>query len=156
MIHNSIEIARYFIWKATEENQGIDLLKLIKLVYISHGWHLAIYDNSLLDENPEACKYGPVIPSIYREFKNYKKSKIWDVNLNKDYFNGKIDDEIQSLLEKIWEVYGGKSGIQLSSLTHQENSPWDQTWNRLGGKNVVSTQIPDTLIKDFYKNKLES
>ncbi len=65
----------------------------------------------------------------------------------KDYNN-------QMLLDKIWDVYCDYSGPQLSTLTHQKDTPWDIVWNKLGGKNKKGTLIPNGLIEDHYKQKL--
>ncbi|MCB0375635.1 MAG: DUF4065 domain-containing protein, partial [Sinomicrobium sp.] len=74
-MYNPVIVANYFLSK-----YGVDYhitpMKLVKLVYIAHGWHLGITDNALIDENPEAWKYGPVIPRIYHEFKKFGKNPI--------------------------------------------------------------------------------
>lgn len=59
----------------TRKNE-IPPLKMQKLVYISHGWHLALSDGKPLvsDEYVEAWPYGPVFPSVYHEFKHYGAS----------------------------------------------------------------------------------
>ena len=62
--------ANYFIGKYGRFK--ISPLKLQKLVYISHGWHLAIFDRELVDdEYAEAWQYGPVFPSLYHEFTEF-------------------------------------------------------------------------------------
>ena len=51
----------------------------MKRVYIAHGFSLAINKESLLDkrfDKVEAWKYGPVIPSVYHSFKQYKADPI--------------------------------------------------------------------------------
>lgn len=35
-------IANFFVKKAQEEQIPLTLMKIIKLVYIAHGWHLPI------------------------------------------------------------------------------------------------------------------
>lgn len=44
-------------------------MKLHKLLYYAHGWHLGFTGEPLLDEAIEAWAYGPVVPSIYQELK---------------------------------------------------------------------------------------
>ena len=46
-------------------------LKLQKLIYYAHGWHLAIRNAPLIDEVIEAWEYGPVVPNVYHEFKKF-------------------------------------------------------------------------------------
>lgn len=66
-------IANFFLWNADKEGiKDMTPMKLIKLVYISYAWSLAIYQNKLFNERIEAWRYGPVIPSIYHEFKRWE------------------------------------------------------------------------------------
>jgi len=44
-------------------------MKLQKLVYYAHGWHLALNNEPLIDEQVECWQYGPVISSLFHEFK---------------------------------------------------------------------------------------
>jgi uncharacterized phage-associated protein len=47
------------------EKRGIRLtpMKLQKLLYLAHGYYVAITGQPLIDEDFEAWKYGPVAPS---------------------------------------------------------------------------------------------
>jgi uncharacterized phage-associated protein len=51
-------------------------LKIQKLVYCLHGWHLATRDSPVVGELFEAWPYGPVLSSIYHEFKKNGKNSI--------------------------------------------------------------------------------
>ena len=74
-MYNPIIIANYFLSKYGVD-YNITPMKLVKLVYIAHGWHLGITNNALIDENPEAWKYGPVIPRVYHTFKKFGKNPV--------------------------------------------------------------------------------
>jgi len=75
-MENSLAVANYFITKANDEGTELTPMKLIKLVYIAHGWHLGLKNESLIDEGVQAWKYGPVIKSVYDEFKGYKNGQV--------------------------------------------------------------------------------
>lgn len=153
-------IANFFLQKS----KRISHLKLQKLVYISHGWYLAIFDTPLIDdEYAEAWQYGPVFPSLYVEFKNFGARNInrmateltSEPNL-REYIptvnpsdNNKID-----LLNKIWKDYGDFTGVQLSGMTHQEGIPWSNTRKTEPGINNL--HIKNDLIKEHYREKYES
>jgi len=51
-------------------------MQLIKLVYIAHGWTLGLYNQPLIGKQVEAWTYGPVIPSVYHDFKHYGRDPI--------------------------------------------------------------------------------
>src|SRR5882724_82988 len=75
-METSLSIANYFIKKARESGAEMTPMKLIKLVYISYGWYLAFANKPLINEKVQAWKYGPVVPSVYQEFKKFYKGQI--------------------------------------------------------------------------------
>jgi len=56
----SIEIADHFIELAAADNRTFDQVQLQKLVYIAHGWGLALTGLPLTGDRPEAREFGPV------------------------------------------------------------------------------------------------
>ena len=56
----------------------------------------------------------------------------------------------KELLDRVWDVYGHYSAVQLSNATHSPGSPWDVTWQGAGG--ASHAVIDDDLIKmDFLR-----
>lgn len=157
-----IAVANYFIQKAQETGKELSPMKLVKLVYIAHGWYLALTGNQLLSEPVEAWKYGPVIPSVYHQFKEYGNGSIssfaYGFNTQKGgTFVPTVEDaDVIQLLNKIWDLYAGFSGVQLSTMTHMEGTPWYKTWHDNGGKSAQGIPIPNNLIKEHYKHKVDS
>jgi len=70
-MHNPLAIANYFIELAKNDANLVSPMKLQKLVYFALGWCLALADKPLINEKVEAWQYGPVVGSLYREFKKY-------------------------------------------------------------------------------------
>jgi len=75
-MYNPLAVANYFIYKSIDEGVSITPMKVLKLVYIAHGWHLGIRKEPLITEQTEAWKYGPVVESVYIAFKKYGKNDI--------------------------------------------------------------------------------
>ncbi len=69
--NNSIAVANAFLDLAKKSEEEITHMKLQKLIYIAHGFNLSNFDFPLIDEQVEAWRYGPVIRSVYDEFKSY-------------------------------------------------------------------------------------
>ncbi len=156
-MQTSLEVANYFIRQSLKTGIELTPMKLIKLSYIAHGFHLGIYSKELLDEAVYAWQYGPVIETLYYKFREYKDCQIDELHRDKAtgvYPMPRID--VVPLLEKIWNTYGQYDGITLSAMTHQEGTPWDITWNKVGGKNKRSAVIPNDLIEEYYEEKLSS
>ena len=154
-------VANYFLSKYGKH--GITPLKIQKLVYIAHGWHMAFrgHEDPLVgDEYAEAWQYGPVFPSLYHEFKHRGRLPIIDLATDSDFdFNEKkpkipkSDETTRNLLDRIWNVYGDYTGIELSELCHQDDSPWDKTRQESGGKE--NADISDQDIANHYKKLLK-
>jgi uncharacterized phage-associated protein len=154
-MENSIAVANWFIKKANEVGAEITPMKLVKLTYIAHGWHLAMKDGKeLLGEPVQAWQYGPVVPSVYHAFKDCGSNQV-TVPLFPDTIK-LIDTSEEEFLNEVWTAYGKYTGLQLSTLTHQPNTPWSVVWNQLNGKNRSSAIIPNDLIKKHYLAKMQS
>jgi uncharacterized phage-associated protein len=150
-------IANYFIDCAKRDGRSLDPLKLIKLVYIAYGWVLALTNQRLFGEQIQAWKHGPVIPSIYHEFKHSRYSQIDEKAVDFDmdtgsYFAPEVpasDATIRMILEKVWAAYGQFTGWALVSKTHEDGTPWKQIFD--GSLNKV---IPDNLIAPHFHQKI--
>ena len=153
-MYDPILIANYFIEKSFTNGSGnLTPMKLLKLVYISHGWYIGITEKSLITERVEAWQYGPVIKSLYHAVKPWGKSEIG--KLINCHSNEVINPEDITFLDKMWTVYLNFSGVQLSSLTHNEGTPWFDTYDRNSNNTNQNTTIPNDLIKKYYIKKLE-
>lgn len=154
MPYTSQQIANFFIRSSQNTGNELTPMKLIKLCYIAHGWNLALYNEALLDEAIQAWQYGPVIQSVYRDFKHYGNSQITELIRVGDEYPLPHQDALP-LLRKIWDVYKKYTGVQLSAMTHQRGTPWDITWNEKNGKQLRSAIIPNNLIKEHYLLKIQ-
>ncbi len=145
-------VANEFLGKSNE----ISVLKLIKLCYIAQGFSLAVLDRPIFnDDRIEAWRYGPVVPSIYHEFKHFKKESITEkskfLTLNNDFdfieeTPELTDENDKKIVQIVWNMYGKFSPGELVDLTHKNGTPWDLTY-RPNSNNV----IPNELIKEYYK-----
>ncbi len=129
----ALHIANYFLWKAREEGvKDMTQLKLMKLVYFAYAWNLAIFEKEIFSEIIEAWKHGPVVPSIYHEFKRFQNSPITDYaelpfedSLETYYpMVNSDDDNTIRVLETVWDVYKNKSGWDLRQITHEDAGAW--------------------------------
>lgn len=154
---NALSVANYFIYLANRDKKPIQLLGLVKRVYIAHGFALALLGHGLLDsrfDKVEAWKYGPVIPSVYHSFKQFKKSDITEptVMLHQDDFGDYdfitpelTDEKDIKIVEMVWKRYFNYTGSQLVTLTHRKGTPWGACYEE--GKNC---EIPDSFTALYY------
>ena len=120
---NSINVARYFIIKAYEDGIEAEMtnMKVQKLLYYAQSLHLALYDESLFDEEIQAWRYGPVCPPAYKFYCQFEAEQL-PIPEKEEYLQA-IPEEIKSLLEEVWEYFGGYHAYRLSDMTHGE-FPW--------------------------------
>lgn len=107
MAYKATEIA----WKILKEakKKGVELsnLQLQKLVYIAHGYYMALYNKPLSEENFITWKYGPVSYSVYEEFKSYKGDIIpVDIDIATDLDNKEKEEFIIQGVVKMRELKG--------------------------------------------------
>ena len=143
-MHKSGRIAEFLLYLSTREGRPITPMQLLKLAYISHGWMLGLYGKPLTCEAAEAWEYGPVLPSLYHQFKRFKGSCITH---NHAFAPADFDSQESSIMTQVWDAYSGYTGIQLSALTHKPGTPWDIT-RRDSGAGAV---IPNDLIAEHYR-----
>lgn len=150
-------IANFFLEKASQEGRTLTPMQVIKLTYIAHGWHLGYFHSPLINEQVEAWRYGPVIGSLYHCLKQYRNGAV------QAYLPSPVNEETQlksaqntsNLLNHVWSRYSKYNGPQLSTLTHQPETPWSRVWGN-AGKFAHSEPIPDDLIKSHYCQKIQS
>lgn len=140
------DVANYFLSLADpDDDDCISNLKLQKLCYYAQGFHLAIYGKRLFDEDLQAWQHGPVVPSLYRKYKEAGKScLIPDANF--DFKT--LPEEVRELLNEVYQNYGQFSAWRLRDMTHQE-SPWQTSYNK-----TTDDVISDKKLIEFFKTRL--
>lgn len=155
-------VADYFIANA---RGPLTPLQVIKMVYIAHGYSLAILGKPLVEEAVEAWRYGPVLPSVYHSAKRYGGGKITQLLYSgiktddrkgvedaKNFFRNRIPLRQRAILDGVLDVYGEFNGHQLINMTHVVGSPWDRHYK----KGVAGRQIPNGTIKEHYKGLIDN
>lgn len=151
MCYISSTVAGYFIEKSNKEEAPLSVLQLVKLTYIAHGWNLALYDVPLISDRIEAWKYGPVMPFLYSFLKGFNFTKD---DLVEDFLIEEascIKPIHRELLNKVYVKYNRISGEELTSLMHQEGTPWCKVWDNEAGKDNL---IEDADTKAYYLTQI--
>lgn len=134
--------------------------KLQKLLYYVESWSL-VHTSSLIDEDFEAWVHGPVIPSVYREYKKFGYSAI-----RNEYAEGQssssrleeltasgISEEQKELLFQVLDKYGGMASYQLETLTHAEE-PWKSARKECDALSHSSNIITKDSMRNYYSSLL--
>lgn len=143
-MYKASDIAKWFLAHnriAMTENGAEDIsnLKLQKLLYYAQGCVLALTSKRLFDDSIEAWTHGPVVPSVYQEYKIYGSNGI----IFDDTFDfNSVDTETSRVLIQVYEVFGQYSAWKLRNMTHNE-SPWFDT--------DCSCEISTSKIEKYFK-----
>lgn len=146
-------VANCFLQRDFEDQCAtITPMKLQKLVYCLHGWHLAITGKPAIKGNFEAWPYGPVEEDMYHLFKSYRNkpitayAKSWDGDEHKAFVVAQSKNkEFYDILDFVAGRYTPFSATQLSAMTHKPGTPWSVTRDNWG------TIIPDILIQEYFR-----
>lgn len=147
--YDALTIADAMLKIGKRKGQTMTPMKLLKLVYIAHGFSLALLERDLFKNRIEAWKFGPVIPDLYQATKRFGRGEI-PLDLIGDPDDTSVDPQVQSFLEDVYDKYGHLNGIQLSYLTHQSGTPWERVYDQ----RFRNLEIPDALIAEHYKGML--
>ena len=155
----AVVVANYFVQKGVDEKRPIDNMKVNKLVYLAHGWHLGFNGNPLIRERVEAWQYGPVVRSVYDAFKEYGKHNIvkqadTGMGTKTDEIKNDADPETIQILDAIWNCYRERSALQLSKLTHEKDSPWDKALKTAGRVGPFGVVIEEKEIEEYYEERI--
>ncbi|ARF70589.1 hypothetical protein B7C51_20595 [Paenibacillus larvae subsp. pulvifaciens] len=146
------DVAKYFLCKVDRQSgETITHLKLQKLVYYAQAWHLALYDEPLVDANFQAWAHGPVNCDIYNEYKDYKWNPIEEPS---DFDPTIISNHQKEHLDEVWDVFGKYEAKYLEDLTHQE-APWKEARGNLPPGAACTTVISDERMKQFYRSLIQ-
>ena len=151
-----IQIANTFIERYASDTY-IDHLKIQKLCYYAYGWWLAFFGSEppLSTEGPQVWQYGPVFNSLYGIFKGSKDKWIKEpYDKSPDLIN-KSEEISSKIIDRIWTRYGHLSGIELSTMTHANNSPWYKEAKEHKFNVPYSHDIDKKKIKAYFANLAE-
>lgn len=147
----STQAANEFIRLAQDE--PLTHMQIQKLVYITHGWLLAIEERRLTLDPPEAWKFGPVYRLIWDALKHVGAYPVTSPIPGHEvlpYIGASLrpwHKTNKTAIKSVYEVYGKLAAFQLSALTHVEGTPWQQVYADGKGKNQ---NLPSHLIRDHF------
>ena len=121
-------------------------LRLHKMIYLVHGYHLALYNKPIISERFEASQYGPIIRTLFDHIKhqgtqNIKMDDVACANIAKN--------KAAPLIDKVLSLYENYSPNALVSLVCERQGPWFQTF-----KTPVSL-IDNKSIETYFKHQLK-
>lgn len=144
MPHKASDIAKTFVSLTNPElGDYLSNLKLQKLLYYAQGLHLAMYHSALFEEQIYAWQHGPVVPSVYHEFKEFQGA----INNPPNWSNDYLTERELEFLKEVYEVFGQFSAFKLVEMTHNE-PPWKST--------TINSEITHPKLKRYFLTQVNS
>ena len=128
-------------------------LKLQKLLYYCQAWHLVFTDKELFDDRIEAWVHGPVIPSVFHRFRQYRWGTL-PINEHADV--PELSDAsypIKDHVESVLNAYAHLNGRELETLTHGED-PWRDARRGLPCDQPSTSEISWASMRNYYRARV--
>ncbi len=152
---DSIDLADYILAKLGPMAH----LKLQKLVYYVEAWHLAVFEEPLIDDNFKAWLHGPVSTKVWHHYKDRSMLNA-SLGITKEraeevvrIVEGALDQDQIDLITDVLSEYGKESAYHLECLTHSED-PWMNARRGVPPGESSTNTISKESIKQFYAEKL--
>ncbi|GGK45319.1 Panacea domain-containing protein [Salinarimonas ramus] len=142
-------IADFLLVSAREAGELLTNLKLQKLLYYAQAWRLALTDEPLFSEDFEAWVHGPVLPSQYHRFKDFR----W-MPITAPVDMPRVDEDLARHLDEILRVFGPESAVALEQMTHEER-PWREARAGMPLHETSSAKISKNTMKEYYRSLMD-
>lgn len=137
-------IAAHIVHMAADEGDRIDHLKLQKLCYYAQGYSLVLRRKPIFDDRIEAWEHGPVVPSVYHQYKDHGRISIPATGQKPELEQWRVE-----ILEMVYARLGWMTSWNLRNQTHMER-PWHDVWRR----DERNAEIPQRAIYEFFAGEL--
>ena len=145
--YKSIILAKCIAAYLNERTVDMNMTKIQKLMYISYGLYLALYEDRLVDEHPQAWPYGPVFPASRNKL---SKMNLYEISKSEpDLANIVSNERVSALMDMVYDSFGQYSASQLSAWSHKEGSPWEKAVSQQGFR--WGGQMDDGDIRSYFK-----
>lgn len=128
-------VANGFLELGFRNGPAVDPMKVQKLLYFAQGYYLALTGEPLLNEQFQAWKFGPVLPTMYHRLKRFggnsitEYAEIFDPVLQRTIPAAPPENDANfvKVRDFVWNFYGKWESTALSDLTHKSGGAWDRT-----------------------------
>lgn len=121
-------LANNILMRSFKQNSPVTPMKLQKLIYFIFKQYYKEKNCRLFVEDFLAWPYGPVVQSVYDEFRSFGANNITkfakDSQGNVFMASESADPDLSRIINSVWTRYLGVDGIQLSRITHLPGSAW--------------------------------
>lgn len=140
-MYDARKIADYVITYYDKTDWVISNLKLQKVLYFLQAQYLVSTGNKLFEDEIEAWDFGPVVPSVYHEYKIFGSACIPGFNKKMPCIASDDKVIVDTMLERLRNL----SSTYLTQVTIRQN-PWMRNYS-----SYCTRVIPTNEIRDYFK-----
>lgn len=132
MPYDATVISNNILSRSFSEKNPMTPMKLQKILYFTASEYQKKTRKRLLFDDFHTWAYGPVVRSVYTEFLTFSKRHITrysrDAAGNSFVIDEQADSALRDALNQVWGATKYLSAVELSEITHLENSAWDKAF----------------------------
>ena len=137
------DVADYFIAAGNMFDDVVTNQRLQKLVYYTQAWHFANYQRPLFKAEFHAGIHGPIIPELYRQYKNHDRRIPLDI-ITMYEVGSRLDKDTLDWLGEIRDAYMHFTEYELERMVKVED-PWRRArtdlWHNEPSNKIISEHI---------------
>lgn len=137
-----LDVAKY----ALDKLGYVSTMKLQKIVFYSHAYHLVHQGSPLFNDRIEAWVNGPVVRSLFQE---HKGQFVISAGFFGDVGKSSLSSAEKASIDHVIACIGDMSGADLSELTHSE-APWEMARQGYEPNQRSDKEITNDSIYAFY------
>ena len=151
MYYSANNVARYILgYYYFKKKSCCSNLKLQKILYFLQANHLVLTGKSLFEDKIEAENFGPVVRSVYDEYKIYGSGAIpFQFFKNNDNWNYQIYEKDSRLMNPLLDKLEKYSSTALLELIHNQ-TPWKKAYESYDDHIIKKEDLID-----FFKEREE-
>lgn len=131
----AIDFAKHIIRKCIDDGEPVSNLQLQKFLYFIQKDFLRAHDTPAFYDDFEAWKFGPVVPSVYREFRSFSAMPIFWLD---EPVALEIDPDDRTRLGYLIEKMRHMKPWDLVKATHKDGGAWHRAFFVRGCNSIIS------------------
>lgn len=128
-----VNVSNNLLKRSFDENLRMSPMKLQKLLYFVAAEFAKKTGTPLLDEDFQAWQYGPVVRSVFDEFRGFRGNSISAYGKDAQGKAYTIDEsrnpQLKAALDRVWAASKLQNAVALSRLTHAPESGWRKAYD---------------------------
>ena len=145
-------VAKYIVAYLGEYGELCTNLRLQKLLYYVQAWYLVNTNTPLFSDEFEAWVHGPVIPSIYHDYKRAAVTAISIITPITELRDEFTKEQVE-LIETILQEYMQYTPYSLELMTHNED-PWKIARGNCAPTDSCNNKISLEDMKQYYGKRI--